>query len=609
MKTTLKSIDSQNWRGFTGLIEFNPERNVFSGPNGSGKTRIPDAVSWCLTGKDTRGKADSELKSIVDGAPVQKSEHSIILTYDVDGQEKVFGRCYYEKWSTKRGSAEKTKDGNQTKFEVDGIEISKTKYNAAVLDTFGPNYFLCSDLSAVTGMEWKKRRELLSGMADLDDIAVGIEPELDGLLKGRTIEDAKTAADQRKKALKKKIADTNAALEERQADVDRVGGVNSVNARNEVESAELAVNDAKAAIEKAKGGDQSGNIEKLKKLNDQLFKAQSDFQNALQKAKVYAVDMFKRIERIEDDIKNQQLDLIDHQSQRESLLTEYHNIKNRQPGDIVNCPTCHRQFPDDQLEEKKESFNRDKSNDLEKNMARGLDIKKEIGRIEATISERQAELEKLQAVEPDPILSQQTTPEIDELKKKISQLNQGSQQAEVSAELLQTLEACEARLKQAQETRAAVKASAESVQRLEELKKKKTELSSENDRIEKFLSLHQQYEQALADAIEKPVNDMFETAYFKMFDTLEKADEDGNFKQVPACIVMDKEKRPFDTALSNGERIQLQLDVARVMQKHFDIYAPIFVDNAEALTPAIEMNCQVIELRHNAGLETLTKEV
>jgi len=615
MKTTLISLDFKNWRGFTGLIEFNPDRNVFSGPNGSGKTRIPDAVSWNLTGKDTRGKADSELKSIVDGSPVQKSEHSVISKYDIDGRVREFGRCYYEKWSTKRGSAEKTKDGNQTNFTVDGIEVSKTKYNAAIASAFGENYSLCSGLSAVTGMEWKKRRELLTSIPA--EIKLPDMPELIELAKGRSLEDAKKAADQRKKDVKKKILETNAALEERQADVDKVGGVDKEAAEIEVKFAGEAVSEAKAAIEKAKGGDQSENIEKLKELNDKLFKAESEFQWKLQGAATKDADNSRAIESAKNDLKNHRENLQDHQEKRQNLLAEYNRIKDSNPEQhpcqhySETCPYYGEQVEDETLVKFHNDFNVLKSERLELNITSGKETKAEIQRIEKTILDKESELKTLEEFEPDRILKEDTNPEIHELKLQIGGINSkmSVENCEIPAELIATLEACETRLTQAQETRAAVKSSGDSVQRLEDLKTKKSELSAENDRIEKFLSFHQQYEQALADAIEKPVNDMFKIAYFKMFDTLEKADEDGNFKQVPACIVMDKEKRPFETALSNGERIQVELDIIRVMQEHFDISSPIFIDNSESVTDPIELNCQFIELRATDEFETLTKEV
>jgi len=619
MKTTLISIDLKNWRGFTGLIEFNPDRNVFSGPNGSGKTRIPDAVSWNLTGKDTRGKADSELKSIVDGSPVQKSEHSVISKYDIDGQVREFGRCYYEKWSTKRGAAEKTKDGNQTNFTVDGLETTKAKYNRAIELAFGENYFLCSNLSAVTGMEWKKRRELLVEMIGGDDgTMANIMVNYGGLfdmLKGRTVEDAKKAADQRKKALKKKLLETNAALEERQADVEKVGGVDLDKAQEEVNESDQAVKKAKAAIEKAKGGDQSENIEKLQDINDSLFQSEVLFQQAKGRAKTAVSQNLSDISNKNDDIKNHRENLQEHQEKRQNLLSEYNRIKESNPQQhpcqyySESCPYYGEQVEDETLVKFHNDFNVLKSERLEQNITSGKETKAEIERIEKTISEREAELKTLEEFEPDRILKAETTPEMIVLKKKIEQLSTVKESVEIPTELTATLEATETRLTQAQDTRAAVKSSADSVQRLADLKTKKSELSAENDRIEKFLTLHQQYEQALADAIEKPVNDMFKTAYFKMFDTLEKADEDGNFKQVPACIVMDKEKRPFETALSNGERIQVELDIIRVMQEHFGISAPVFVDNSESVTDPIELNCQFIELRATDKFETLTKEV
>ena len=156
MKTIiLKSLTLVNFRDVTGSFDLQLGRNVFSGPNGSGKTTLFDAVEFNRTGKDSQGKTDFAVKTIVGGSPVAKGEHNVTAVYDVDGKTLELSRTFFEKWSKKRGDAEATKDGNQTRYAVDGIETTKTKYNAAIDQAFGPDYALCSDLSAVTGMAWK----------------------------------------------------------------------------------------------------------------------------------------------------------------------------------------------------------------------------------------------------------------------------------------------------------------------------------------------------------------------------------------------------------------------------------------------------------------------
>jgi len=61
----LKKLMLQNFQGGTFSLEAQngEDLNIF-GSNGSGKTRLMSAFLWLLTGKDSLGRGDFEIKSL-----------------------------------------------------------------------------------------------------------------------------------------------------------------------------------------------------------------------------------------------------------------------------------------------------------------------------------------------------------------------------------------------------------------------------------------------------------------------------------------------------------------------------------------------------------------
>ena len=80
-KITLKSITLENFKGIKKKeVKFNENITKISGTNGTGKTTIFDAFTWCFSGKDSHGKTDFEIKTI----GLSKAEHSVLCVINVD---------------------------------------------------------------------------------------------------------------------------------------------------------------------------------------------------------------------------------------------------------------------------------------------------------------------------------------------------------------------------------------------------------------------------------------------------------------------------------------------------------------------------------------------
>ena len=87
MKVIFKSIEIQNFKGFKSYSTgFDPVSTSFYGKNGSGKTSIADAISWCLFGKDTQNRSQFDIKHHTDGEKqATKTEVSVTLEITADG--------------------------------------------------------------------------------------------------------------------------------------------------------------------------------------------------------------------------------------------------------------------------------------------------------------------------------------------------------------------------------------------------------------------------------------------------------------------------------------------------------------------------------------------
>ena len=136
MKMQLISLTLENFKCHEHLaIRFDGRNASIFGANGTGKSSVYDAFTWLLFGKDSKGSAKSEaLKPIV-----QEGEHmgevkdsgaitSVEAVLLVDGMERKLKRTYYELWSTKRGSAEKTRDGHSSDYFVDDVPCKKNEF-------------------------------------------------------------------------------------------------------------------------------------------------------------------------------------------------------------------------------------------------------------------------------------------------------------------------------------------------------------------------------------------------------------------------------------------------------------------------------------------------
>jgi hypothetical protein len=65
---------------------------------------------------------------------------------------------------------------------------------------------------------------------------------------------------------------------------------------------------------------------------------------------------------------------------------------------------------------------------------------------------------------------------------------------------------------------------------------------------------------------------------------------------------------PYEGGLNNAARINVGLDIINTLGQHYGFSAPIFVDNAEAVTQLIDTDSQVIRLVVPPTFDSLPEE-
>lgn len=122
MQVKIKEVLINNFKGIREKeIVFNSQNAKISGCNASGKTTIVDAVVWCLFGIDSQWNAKFKIRPLDEnGEKIHNIEISVCIVFDIDGKEKSFKRELKENWVTKRGTSERTLQGNVGAYSVDG---------------------------------------------------------------------------------------------------------------------------------------------------------------------------------------------------------------------------------------------------------------------------------------------------------------------------------------------------------------------------------------------------------------------------------------------------------------------------------------------------------
>ena len=646
-------IQSLVLRNFKGIKEFELNAGgkdvAVYADNGLGKTTIADSFNWLLFGKDSLGRAKFEIKTLdKNGNIIHGLEHEVEGTFDIGDKQLKLKKVYKEKWTKKKGQPTATFTGHTTDHFIDEVPVNEKVYTAKIAEIVSEDIFrlLTSPLFFNEQLHWEKRREIiLQVCGDVSDEEVIASDkalaDLPSILNGRLLDDHRKVVTAQKTKINSELKDIPVRINEVNRSLPDISQLNSVELTAKTTELKGKLQDKQQEIMTIQsGGEVAEKVKKLRELESKILDIQNEH-----KKKQHELTFAKRSELLEvkGKLQNSEHDakqkdrvvkvnderILGLEGRAQELRNDWHNYNKMEFTfeQDNNCPTCGQALPEDKLDKAREdalaAFNTFKATSLTNISADGKACKKEIELWKAENATYRKEVVIL--LEQQKILQEQAIKlqtELDELSAGVTDITANaeyvaalSEKEELIAKIGQ-LKANNHDLLSTAKSEAAgieeefnvyqgqikdIETHTKGQKRIEELMAQEKKLAGEYEKLERESYLCDQFIKTKVSMLDVRINNFFKMARFKMFNVL------VNGAVEPMCSVTYGGV-PFES-LNNAGRIQVGLDIISTLQKHYNFYAPVWVDNRESIVILPKMDCQVISLVVSGEDKNLRVEV
>lgn len=628
----LKKLELLNFKGLKSFaIDFNGDV-VIRGDNATGKTTVFDSVCWLLFGKDSLDRADFEIKTLDGGEPIHKVNHEVTGTFTLDeGGTVELKRVYREKYSSPRGG-EVTLTGHTTDYFVDGVPKKEKEYKEMVSSLVDESIFklITNPLYFNETYSWQNRRKLLLEMCGdiLDEDVIASRDELKALtdiLSGHSVDDHRKVVASKKAAINKELDMLPVRIDE------ALRGKPEVTANPEV--LRINIDTLNADIEKLENDKallQNGHslVDKraeLKNVQRKIMARETELQMEYKKQcslksneyDAVVAEINRLTSKLEDtkrriDDSETSINLIQGVIGELTIQRSQINAETFVADVNDHCPTCGQKLPAEQIQDAsakaEANYNLKKSKRLEE-IEHSIKLKEQD--IEG-IKKRNSSLEPVETIEAlikaKELLKETIAEEIEKLTTEPS-LNDDSEYADLKAEELMlqmaidddnsdhSEEIAELEIKISDNKTERMKLEQElnkfaEIKRIEarvsELEAKQAELSEEKMKLDEASYLMDEFVKAKVNMLEESINARFKLARFKMFNVM----LNGNVEE---CCETTYKGVPY-RSMNNAARINVGLDIINALTSYYKVNAPVFIDNAEAVTEFVPVNSQTIKL-------------
>lgn len=626
--TKLELLNFKGLKAFT--INFNGDV-IIRGDNATGKTTVFDSVCWLLFGKDSLDRADFEIKTLDRGEPVHKVNHEVTGTFTLDeGGTVELKRVYREKYSSPRGG-EVTMTGHTTDYFVDGVPKKEKEYKEIVNSLVDENIFklITNPLYFNETYSWQNRRKLLLEMcgdiSDEDVIAEHSELKaLTDILSGHSVDDHRKVVAAKKTAINKELDMIPVRIDE------ALRGKPTIDTPRDVLIQEISLaTTTLETLETDKALLVNGHAvvdtrAELRDVQRRLLARESELQMEYKKQSALKSNEYDMVVSELNNLSSKvestkhRLDTSNRDIQRiESVIVELMHQRQHVNEDAFvmdideACPTCGQKLPAEQIQAAREKaetkFNLRKSKQLEE-LNQSIELKQQD--IE-NIKKRDAGLEPVETLEAlikaKELVKQTITDEIRQLTAPV--LDDDSIYADLKAEeFMLQMKLDESNTDHSEEIADIDKRIAttkghrfnletelnkyEEAKRIDtrvaELEKQQGELAAEKSKLDEASYLMDEFVKAKVNMLEDVINSRFKLARFKMFNVM----LNGNVEE---CCETTYKGVPY-RSMNNAARINVGLDIINALTSYFKVNAPVFIDNAEAVTEFVPVNSQTIKL-------------
>lgn len=661
MKIIIKDLTMTNFKCFRNKhLEFNDNITSVSGRNGVGKTTIADAILFCLFGKNTAGQSDLEIfKTRYQGKVIPNIDHAVELTLNVieDAHEKTITlrRSIKEVWVKRRGSEEMVFKNNTCEYFVNGESYTQADYKKYIdslisEDTFrsitSPTYFL--------SLKWQQQRDFLTNMVgniDVEEIADSDElrdlvAHLDEAENGRPdiIAYRKHLSYQIKQIKDKldkipvRLEEQNKALPERldwdaiQKQLDEASL-----RRKEIEEKYLAIRSGHGDdVRRKEINAELDNMLRAKRERETTVRVHlRELQTEHDKKFMEASRQFSKLVTTQRDLEDaiHSLETMCDMASKtadDNFAKERDEIRNQWPQtqlkfseDDGRCKVCGQILPPDQLEEARNKFNIWKANLKKTLVERSNKAKDELAKAKATIEDYQkqkedkekllaetkeainkafaekADIEKEHIPTEEEELSndadyQTRLEEIADMQKKLAECDVDSDNDKQALEdLVQQKAECSEALANYQKQLATHDLYNYIQSLIEGINNEQKDLVTQLSELERQEDVARNYQFRENSILEERLNNLFSIVQWRLFRTVNNG---GDSFEEPYCECLVG-GIPYGGGLNQGARLNAGLDICNTLCRHFNVSAPIIIDNAESTINILETIGQQIRLQ------------
>mgnify|MGYP000405723766 FL=1 len=628
MEIKFKKIRIRNFRGLVNFEANLDGRSVrIVGANGLGKSSVADAITWVLFGKDSRRRTAFPIDPVDDeGRIIHNLDVSVELGMLIDGQPTTLRRRRQEKWVQKRGMTTEQLDGHQTTCYIDGRPLPSSDFSSHV-DTIvkeelfraltTPDYFPSLPMDQQYRLLVKiVGTRTLAEIAAKDEEALKVVDELGQ----RSLDQYRQGLSYDLQRTRKELELIPVRLSEVQGFIEQVKakGADGKTAQRHAKGIEEKLRqvtqeiDSMAGVvraENARYNDQRAYIQQLRQqraaIEDRVEKqnreARTLHQSLVCKAKeeleateerhTAAKTMLGLHERRIKDLEQQ---LVDFRRRWEEVERQSFSWN----AEEAVCPTCGQPLPQDQADQKRVEaemrFNERKMRQQDALDEEGKKLAASKQRLQDLSAAARQEMyeaerltpearERLSKAEAEPIEQadyhdasdwQRLTAEIDQRVKELEQTTQAQEPPQLAA-LRTEEEGYRKELRLLEQIIDRSKQIDEYVRREKELQAQRTTLSGDIARMQTRLEAAERLQLMEANDLQKRVNELFPSIRFRLSRELLNGREVGHCEISVGGV-------PY-SGLSTSERINAGLELINALARHYNIVAPIVIDNAEAV--------------------------
>lgn len=630
----LLKLNLQNFKGIRNSeFDFGGIDATIYGDNATGKTTVFDSLCWLLFGKDSLDRADFEIKTLENGEPIHKVNHEVEAEFlNDDGNSFTLRRVYREKYSSPRGGDTKL-TGHTTDYFINDVPVKEKEYKQYINDVIAEDVFklITNPLYFNEQYSWQNRRQLLLKMCgDVDDESVinsrSELTRLAELLNGRTVDEQRKIVAAKKAAINKELDMIPVRIDEALRNKAGIAtsesklktDIETLNKSiNELENQKATIINGFNSTEKRSKIDEIGRrlkarqSEVLSIYNSEKQRKRSEYEALLTQLKIIESEHDRYTDRAYDLAKD-----IERESKRIETLQAEFDTFNAQEFNKEACPTCGQPLPEDKQAELEAAFNSEKAAKLEewqsliesaKKLKANYEEQREVLLVKADgltkeIEDKNKVYEtKFKEYESYLEPNIEDDPDYKELKAELFllELDEGEEADDKEVSRL------DEEISSVKEKRAALETelnkytlNADIQKRVIELENQQQKLATEKNLLDETSFLIDEFIKAKVDMLEESINSHFEYARFKMFNVL----VNGNVEE---CCETTYKGVPY-RSMNNAARMNVGLDIINALTKFYNVTAPVFIDNAEAVTDFIKCNSQTIKLVVDADFKELT---